>query len=101
MVVPSTFEMPIVFTPRVKASRWAAMVSAVSPDWVMTITMGSIAACVEQPEAIAKTVERHLKDDIIFPGDVQAIESALLTFEKAIIAASGSREHAGLASQIM
>src|SRR6266849_2539446 len=55
----------------------------------------------EQPEAIAKTVRRHLKDDIIFPGELQAIESALLTFEKLIIAASGSSRHAGLAGEIM
>src|ERR1700716_1204891 len=55
----------------------------------------------EQPQAIAKTVERHLKDDIIFPGELQAIDSALLTFEKLIIAASGSRRHAGLAGEIM
>src|SRR5437016_10662874 len=55
----------------------------------------------EQPTAIAKTVEKHLKDDIIFPGELQAIESALLTFEKLIIAASGSSRHAGLAGEIM
>jgi glucosamine--fructose-6-phosphate aminotransferase (isomerizing) len=55
----------------------------------------------EQPQAIAKTVERHLKDDIIFPGELQAIDSALLTFEKLIIAASGSSRHAGLAGEIM
>jgi glutamine---fructose-6-phosphate transaminase (isomerizing) len=55
----------------------------------------------EQPQAIAKTVERHLKDDIIFPGELQAIEGALLTFEKLIIAASGSSRHAGLAGEIM
>jgi glutamine---fructose-6-phosphate transaminase (isomerizing) len=55
----------------------------------------------EQPQAIAKTVARHLKDDIIFPGELQAIESALLTFEKLIIAASGSSRHAGLAGEIM
>src|ERR1700726_2544735 len=55
----------------------------------------------EQPQAIAKTVERHLKDDIIFPGELQAIESALPTFEKLIIAASGSSRHAGLAGEIM
>jgi glucosamine--fructose-6-phosphate aminotransferase (isomerizing) len=55
----------------------------------------------EQPQAIAKTVRRHLKDDIIFPGELQAIESALLTFEKLIIAASGSSRHAGLAGEIM
>jgi len=55
----------------------------------------------EQPSAIAKTVEKHLKDDIIFPGELHAIESALLTFEKLIIAASGSSRHAGLAGEIM
>jgi glucosamine--fructose-6-phosphate aminotransferase (isomerizing) len=55
----------------------------------------------EQPAAIAKTVEKHLKDDIIFPGELHPIESALLTFEKLIIAASGSSRHAGLAGEIM
>ncbi|HUO14754.1 MAG TPA: SIS domain-containing protein, partial [Verrucomicrobiae bacterium] len=55
----------------------------------------------EQPEAIAKTVEKHLKNDLIFPGELDAIESALLTFEKLIIAASGSSRHAGLAGEIM
>jgi glutamine---fructose-6-phosphate transaminase (isomerizing) len=55
----------------------------------------------EQPQAIARTVEKHLKNDIIFPGELDAIESALLTFEKLIIAASGSSRHAGLAGEIM
>jgi glucosamine--fructose-6-phosphate aminotransferase (isomerizing) len=55
----------------------------------------------EQPTAIAKTIEKHLKDDIIFPGELHAIDSALLTFEKLIIAASGSSRHAGLAGEIM
>src|SRR6266404_3012229 len=55
----------------------------------------------EQPQAIAKTIEQHLKDDILFPGELHAIESALLTFEKLIIAASGSSRHAGLAGEIM
>lgn len=55
----------------------------------------------EQPEAIAKTISKHLKDDIIFPGELEGIESALLTFEKLIIAASGSSRHAGLAGEIM
>jgi glutamine---fructose-6-phosphate transaminase (isomerizing) len=55
----------------------------------------------EQPEAIAKTVEKHLRDDTIFPGELDAIESALLTFEKLIIAASGTSRHAGLAGEIM
>ncbi|HEY6373861.1 MAG TPA: SIS domain-containing protein [Candidatus Sulfotelmatobacter sp.] len=55
----------------------------------------------EQPTAIAKTVAKHLKNDIIFPGELDAIEGALLTFEKLIIAASGSSRHAGLAGEIM
>jgi glucosamine--fructose-6-phosphate aminotransferase (isomerizing) len=55
----------------------------------------------EQPQAIAKTIAKHLKDDVIFPGELHAIESALLTFGKLIIAASGSSRHAGLAGEIM
>jgi len=55
----------------------------------------------EQPQAIAKTVAKHLKDDVIFPGELQAIEPALLTLGKLIIAASGSSRHAGLAGEIM
>ena len=55
----------------------------------------------EQPGAIARTIEKHLKDDIIFPGELHPIDSALLTFEKLIIAASGSSRHAGLAGEIM
>ncbi|HTT21774.1 MAG TPA: SIS domain-containing protein [Candidatus Sulfotelmatobacter sp.] len=55
----------------------------------------------EQPEAIARTIDKHLKNDIIFPGELEAIEGALLTFEKLIIAASGSSRHAGLAGEIM
>src|SRR6201988_2207419 len=55
----------------------------------------------EQPDAVARTIEKHLKDDIIFPGELQPIENALLTFEKLIIAASGSSRHAGLAGEIM
>src|SRR5579871_4548155 len=55
----------------------------------------------EQPEAIAKTVAKHLKDDMIFPGELNPVESALRTFEKLIIAASGSSRHAGLAGEIM
>jgi glutamine---fructose-6-phosphate transaminase (isomerizing) len=55
----------------------------------------------EQPVAISKTIAKHLKDDMIFPGELHAIESALLTFGKLIIAASGSSRHAGLAGEIM
>ena len=55
----------------------------------------------EQPQAIAKTLEMHLKNDMIFPGELDHIESALLRFEKLIIAASGSSRHAGLAGEIM
>jgi glucosamine--fructose-6-phosphate aminotransferase (isomerizing) len=55
----------------------------------------------EQPAAIAKTVQKHLKDDMIFPGELNPVESAMRTFEKLIIAASGSSRHAGLAGEIM
>ncbi len=55
----------------------------------------------EQPAAIARTIEKHLKNDLIFPGELQPIESALRTFEKLIVAASGSSRHAGLAGEIM
>lgn len=55
----------------------------------------------EQPAAISKTIEKHLKQDVIFPGELQPIEHALLTFDKLIIAASGSSRHAGLAGEIM
>ena len=55
----------------------------------------------EQPQAIAKTIQQHLENDILFPGELQALESSLLTFEKLIIAASGSSRHAGLAGEIM
>jgi glucosamine--fructose-6-phosphate aminotransferase (isomerizing) len=55
----------------------------------------------EQPVAIENTIAKHLKDDIIFPGELNPIEGALLTFEKVIIAASGSSRHAGLAGEIM
>jgi len=55
----------------------------------------------EQPQAIAKTIEQHRQQDILFPGELLAVENALLTFEKLIIAASGSSRHAGLAGEIM
>jgi glutamine---fructose-6-phosphate transaminase (isomerizing) len=55
----------------------------------------------EQPGAIAKTIKLHLDNDIIFPGELLAIETSLLSFEKLIIAASGSSRHAGLAGEIM
>jgi glucosamine--fructose-6-phosphate aminotransferase (isomerizing) len=55
----------------------------------------------EQPAAISRTIARHLKGDTLFPDELLAIESALLTFDKLIIAASGSSRHAGLAGEIM
>jgi len=55
----------------------------------------------EQPQAIAKTIQLHLQSDVLFPGALNAIESSLLTFQKLIIAASGSSRHAGLAGEIM
>lgn len=55
----------------------------------------------EQPEALRETVKRHVAGDIIFPDELTAIESALLTFQKIIIAASGSSRHAGLVGEIL
>jgi glucosamine--fructose-6-phosphate aminotransferase (isomerizing) len=55
----------------------------------------------QQPAAIARTIKKHLKDGTIFPGELQAIETSLLTFSKLIVAASGSSRHAGLAGEIM
>ena len=36
---PTTLQMAMVREPRAWSSRWAAMVSAVSPDWVMSRPM--------------------------------------------------------------
>jgi glutamine---fructose-6-phosphate transaminase (isomerizing) len=55
----------------------------------------------QQPEAIAKTIDLHRKNDILFPDELHAIEGALLTIDKLIVAASGSSRHAGLAGEIM
>ena len=32
----------------------------------------------EQPAAIAKTIEKHLENDILFPGELEPIAGALL-----------------------
>jgi glutamine---fructose-6-phosphate transaminase (isomerizing) len=55
----------------------------------------------EQPQAILDTIQQHVAGDLIFPGELQAIENALQTFKKIIITASGSSRHAGLAGEIM
>ena len=55
----------------------------------------------EQPRVIAETVRRNVEGDVIFPGALQRLESALLAFRKIIIAASGSSRHAGVAGEIM
>src|SRR5437899_3026583 len=55
----------------------------------------------EQPQAIRDTIRRHFDGDVIFPAELLSIESALLSFKKIIIAASGSSRHAGLAGEIM
>jgi glucosamine--fructose-6-phosphate aminotransferase (isomerizing) len=55
----------------------------------------------EQPEAILETIQQHVAGDLIFPGELNPIENALLTFKKLIIAASGTSRHAGLAGEIM
>ncbi|MFB3812988.1 MAG: SIS domain-containing protein [Terriglobales bacterium] len=54
-----------------------------------------------QPQAILETIQQHVREDIIFGSALHAIENALLTFRKIIIAASGSSRHAGLAGEIM
>jgi glutamine---fructose-6-phosphate transaminase (isomerizing) len=55
----------------------------------------------EQPQAIRETVRHNVEGDVIFPGALRPLESALLAFKKIIIAASGSSRHAGLAGEIM
>jgi len=54
-----------------------------------------------QPQAIMTTLRQHVAEELIFAGELNNIESALLTFRKIIIAASGSSRHAGLAGEIM
>ena len=49
----------------------------------------------EQPDAILETIQQHVAGDLIFPGELNPIENALLTFKKLIIAASGTSRHAG------
>lgn len=55
----------------------------------------------EQPRAILETVRKHVSGDVIFPGELQAIDNSLHTLRKIIIAASGTSRHAGLAGEIM
>src|ERR1700685_1344066 len=55
----------------------------------------------EQPRTIARPLTQHLQNDILSPAALHPTESAFLTFEKMIIAASGSSRHAGLAGEIM
>src|ERR1700687_344698 len=55
----------------------------------------------EQPQAIRDTVSKHVSGEVIFPAELDAIEGALASFKKIIIAASGSSRHAGLAGEIM
>src|SRR5580693_2448549 len=55
----------------------------------------------EQPQAIRETIRGNVEGDVIFPKSLQGIETALSTFKKIIIAASGSSRNAGLAGEIM
>jgi glutamine---fructose-6-phosphate transaminase (isomerizing) len=55
----------------------------------------------EQPQAIRETIERNVGGEIILPGAFVAIEGALASFKKVIIAASGSSRNAGLAGEFM
>ncbi len=45
---PTTLQMAMVREPRACSSRWAAMVSAVSPDWVMSRPMEAGSAMGER-----------------------------------------------------
>jgi glucosamine--fructose-6-phosphate aminotransferase (isomerizing) len=60
-----------------------------------------LAEIYEQPQAMVTTIRQHVAEELIFAGELNNIESALLTFRKIIIAASGSSRHAGLAGEIM
>ena len=55
----------------------------------------------QQPEAIRATLREYVDGDLLFPSMLMSMESALLTFQKIIIAASGTSRHAGLAGEIM
>ena len=55
----------------------------------------------QQPEAIRATLREYVDGDLLFPSMLMSMESALLTFKKIIIAASGTSRHAGLAGEIM
>jgi glucosamine--fructose-6-phosphate aminotransferase (isomerizing) len=56
----------------------------------------------EQPSTIRETIVEHVRgESTIFPDELAGVASALLTFKKLIIAASGSSRHAGLAGEIM
>src|SRR5579872_3044847 len=55
----------------------------------------------EQPQALRQTFEAHVNAPDIFPGAAAALESAISSFNKIIIAASGSSRHAGLAGEIV
>ena len=54
-----------------------------------------------QPQALFETVKCHVRDDLIFPGELQKVEDALQPSSRFILAASGSSRHAGLAGEIM
>src|SRR5208283_615196 len=55
----------------------------------------------EQGHAILETIRQHVSGTVIFPMGFTRIENALATFQKIIVAASGSSRHAGLVGEIM
>jgi glutamine---fructose-6-phosphate transaminase (isomerizing) len=55
----------------------------------------------EQPAAIRATIQENVSGDVIFPSALAALQDALFTSNKFIIAASGSSRNAGLAGEIM
>jgi glucosamine 6-phosphate synthetase-like amidotransferase/phosphosugar isomerase protein len=65
-----------------------------SPHWMLQ-EIG------EQSHSLRETIRRHVSGTVIFPTALNSIEHGLATFQKIIIAASGSSRHAGLVGEIM
>ena len=55
----------------------------------------------QQPQAMARTVERNIEGDHTLAVRLRPLKSALRAFKKIIVAASGSSRHAGLVGEIM
>lgn len=55
----------------------------------------------EQPLALMRTLNEHVRNDVIFEGELFGLHQSLLRQDKIVIVASGSSRHAGLAAEIM